>query len=174
MHLEVGSERKCGNVHSSACIGYPTLCSSLWYGNAAQTDEVGGCCCVQRFEVKVFQGPGSEAKTVTVRVDVTQKQRKGYQGGYKDKRKGALYHHADSQTDKQVRPLSSLSSRPLDVMLASMDILLPAPCTQQVIRAAQHPACAWKSVPACGSVYCCHVLARLGVMHWLWQLNRQC
>ena len=62
--------------------------------------------CTQRLEVKVFQGPDSEAKTVMVRVDVTQKQSKRYQGGYKDKRSGALYHHADSQTDKQVRPLS--------------------------------------------------------------------
>lgn len=57
---------------------------------------------VQRFEVKVFQGAEQEAKLVTVRVDVTQKQSKRYQGGYRDKRNGALYHHADSQTDKQV------------------------------------------------------------------------
>ena len=53
--------------------------------------------------MKVFQGSENEAKLVTVRVDVTQKQSKRYQGGYRDKRNGALYHHADSQTDKQVR-----------------------------------------------------------------------
>jgi hypothetical protein len=68
---------------------------------------------LQRFEVHVLEGPDAQVKTVSVLVDVSQKQNKAYRGGYKDKQNGTLYHHADCQTDRQVRLLhrnqSSLS-----------------------------------------------------------------
>ena len=57
---------------------------------------------MQKFEVHVLEGPAAEVRTVTVLVDVTQKQAKAYRGGYKDKRNGTLYHNADCQTDNQV------------------------------------------------------------------------
>lgn len=57
---------------------------------------------VQKFEVHVLEGPAAEVKTVTVLIDVTQRQAKAYRGGYKDKRNGTLYHNADCQTDNQV------------------------------------------------------------------------
>ena len=50
----------------------------------------------------MLEGPEAQVKTVTVLIDVTQKQAKAYRGGYKDKRSGTLYHHADCQTDRQV------------------------------------------------------------------------
>lgn len=50
----------------------------------------------------VLEGPDAQVKTVSVLVDVSQKQNKAYRGGYKDKRNGTLYHHADCQTDRQV------------------------------------------------------------------------
>ncbi len=53
----------------------------------------------------VLEGPDAQVKTVSVLVDVSQKQNKAYRGGYKDKRNGTLYHHADCQTDRQVRLL---------------------------------------------------------------------
>ncbi|KAL3137905.1 Protein phosphatase 1G [Trebouxia sp. C0009 RCD-2024] len=55
-----------------------------------------------KFEVHVLEGPAAEVKTVTVLIDVTQKQPKAYSGGYKDKRNGTLYHNADCQTDNQL------------------------------------------------------------------------
>ncbi|KAA6423097.1 MAG: IQ and ubiquitin-like domain-containing [Trebouxia sp. A1-2] len=55
----------------------------------------------ERFEVHVLEGPDAQVKTVSVLVDVSQKQNKAYRGGYKDKRNGTLYHHADCQTDRQ-------------------------------------------------------------------------
>jgi len=51
------------------------------------------------------EGPDAQVKTISVLVDVSQKQNKAYRGGYKDKRNGTLYHHADCQTDRQVRLL---------------------------------------------------------------------
>lgn len=60
---------------------------------------------LQKFEVHVLEGSEAQVRTVTVVIDVSQKQGKVYKGGYKDKRNGTLYHHADCQTDRQVRLL---------------------------------------------------------------------
>ena len=57
----------------------------------------------------VLEGPDAQVKTVSVLVDVSQKQNKAYRGGYKDKRNGTLYHHADCQTDRQVSTAINLS-----------------------------------------------------------------
>ncbi len=65
---------------------------------------------MQKFEVHVLEGPDAQVKTVTVLIDVSQKQGKTYRGGYKDKRDGRLYHHADCQTDRKVRDEHMLSS----------------------------------------------------------------
>ena len=58
---------------------------------------------LQSLEVHVLEGPQAQVRTVKVHIDVSQKQGKAYKGGYRDKRNGTLYHHADCQTDKQVR-----------------------------------------------------------------------
>lgn len=57
---------------------------------------------MQKFDVHVLEGAQAEVRTVTVHIDVSQKQAKAYRGGFKDKRNGTLYHNADCQTDKQV------------------------------------------------------------------------
>ena len=57
---------------------------------------------LQSLEVHVLEGPQAQVRTVKVCIDVSQKQGKAYKGGYRDKRNGTLYHHADCQTDKQV------------------------------------------------------------------------
>lgn len=69
----------------------------------------------------MLEGPEAQVKTVTVLVDVTQKQAKAYRGGYKDKRNGTLYHNADCQTDRQVRMHgTSCTQRDLNIMLVAV------------------------------------------------------
>ena len=87
-------------------------------------DEAGNfhVLTMQKLEVHVLEGPEAEVKTVTVLIDVTQKQAKAYRGGYKDKRKGTLYHNADCQTDRQVRMHSmSCAQRGLTMVRVPVD-----------------------------------------------------
>ncbi|DBA79120.1 hypothetical protein WJX77_008342 [Trebouxia sp. C0004] len=96
----------------------------------------------ERFEVHVLEGPDAQVKTVSVLVDISQKQNKAYRGGYKDKRNGTLYHHADCQTDRQsaggpramqaerecqtveVKQRSAQTCREAHVQMARPDLLL--------------------------------------------------
>ena len=50
-------------------------------------------------EVQVQQAPGMAVRTVTVTLDATQVASKRFLGGYRDKRSGTVYHHADCQTE---------------------------------------------------------------------------
>ena len=45
------------------------------------------------------QAPGMAVRLVTVTLDATQVASKRFLGGYRDKRSGTVYHHADCQTE---------------------------------------------------------------------------
>ena len=60
---------------------------------------------LQDMEVQVQQAPGMAVRTVTVTLDATQAATKRFLGGYRDKRNGTMYHHADCQTEhRKVSP----------------------------------------------------------------------
>lgn len=51
-------------------------------------------------DVEVNQGPGLPFKMISVLLDYSELQSKPYLGGYKNKKSGAVYHHAWTQTPK--------------------------------------------------------------------------
>ena len=98
----------------------------------------------------MLEGPEARVKTVTVLVDVTQKQAKAYRGGYKDKRNGTLYHNADCQTDRQVRTHGKLcAQRDLNMVhiLYSTQSLIACVCKQRPIS---RQWCTWVCLPTQG------------------------
>jgi len=68
---------------------------------AAAAEAAGYAVPGLRFiDVEVVQGPGLPNKMIRVLMDYTQQDGKGYYGGYRSKRTGAVYHHAFTQTPK--------------------------------------------------------------------------
>ncbi|KAG2484208.1 hypothetical protein HYH03_016943 [Edaphochlamys debaryana] len=55
---------------------------------------------LKAIDVEVEQGPGMPHRMVRVLLDFTQQDRKPYLGGFRNKRTGAVYHHAASQTPR--------------------------------------------------------------------------
>ena len=65
---------------------------------------------LQDMEVQVQQAPGMAVRMVTVTLDATQVATKRFLGGYRDKRNGTVYHHADCQTEhRKVGPALRLA-----------------------------------------------------------------
>ncbi len=54
-------------------------------------------------DVQVDQGPGLPHRMIRVLIDLTQADAKPYLGGMRNKRTGAVYHHAFTQTPKAPR-----------------------------------------------------------------------
>ena len=72
---------------------------------------------LQDMEVQVQQAPGMAVRMVTVTLDATQVATKRFLGGYRDKRNGTVYHHADCQTENRkvgpaLRPALGRASLP--------------------------------------------------------------
>ncbi|GFR46844.1 hypothetical protein Agub_g8483 [Astrephomene gubernaculifera] len=55
---------------------------------------------LRAIEVEVEQGPGMPHRLVRVLMDLTQCDHKAYLGGFRNKRTGAVYHHAATQTPR--------------------------------------------------------------------------
>ncbi|GIL70427.1 hypothetical protein Vretimale_3562 [Volvox reticuliferus] len=55
---------------------------------------------LKAIEVEVEQGPGMPHRLVRVLMDLTQCENKTYLGGFRNKRTGAVYHHAVTQTPR--------------------------------------------------------------------------
>lgn len=82
-------------------VGAAEFATAVAAGKAAAAEQAGYAVPGVRFiDVEVVQGPGLPNKMVRVLLDYNQQDHKPYYGGFRNKRTGAVYHHAVTQTPK--------------------------------------------------------------------------